>query len=75
MQITRLFQPRKPAFWFVLVLNALSMLLVWIAQSQSVSTGVSLLIVFFALGNAGLGAYYTWQLWQVPGGPTTTERP
>jgi hypothetical protein len=62
--LKRLFQPAKPAFWFVLVLNALSMALVWLAQTPAISTVASIVIVLFALGNAGLGAFFTWQLWR-----------
>ncbi len=64
--IQRLFQPRQPAFWFMVVLNALSMVLVWLAQKPELTLTVSLLIAAFAFGNAALGAFFAWQLIRRP---------
>ncbi len=64
--IGRLIQPRQPAFWFMVVLNALSMVLAWLAQKPELTLTVSLLIAAFALGNAALGAFFAWQLIRRP---------
>ena len=66
MKISRLFQPRKLAFWLILVLNALSFMLVWIMQNYTLTPLASVVLALFALGNAGLGAYLTWQLLRPP---------
>jgi hypothetical protein len=62
VELRRLFQPDKPAFWLVLVLNALSMVLVWLTQKYTFTLFASGLLIFFALGNAALGAFFTWKL-------------
>lgn len=66
MKISRLFQPRKLAFWLILVLNALSFMLVWIMQNYTLTPLASVVLALFALGNAGFGAYLSWQLLRTP---------
>lgn len=66
VKLGRLIQPRKPAFWLMLVLNALSMVLVWLMQNYTLSPLASVVLALFALGNAGFGAYFTWQLLRAP---------
>ena len=70
MKLFRIFQPRNPLFWLMLVLNALSYALVWIVQNRSLNTLGLLLIGGFALANAALG---TWLLWRVR--KDTTPKP
>lgn len=65
----RLIQPRKPAFWLMLVLNALSTALMWIVQRYSLTPLASLVIAVFALGNAWLGLRLAWQLLSTPPSP------
>lgn len=60
----RLFQPRKPAFWLMLALNALSSVLMWIVQNRSLVPVAALLVGVFAIGNAVLGMRLAWQLLQ-----------
>ena len=62
MKLLRIFQPRNPLFWLMLVINALSYALAWIVQNRSLNTLGMLLIGGFALANAVLG---TWLLWQL----------
>lgn len=62
MQLSRLFQPRKPAFWLMLALNLLSSLLVWVAQTQPLSTLGQVLVAVFAIGNSVLGLRLAWLL-------------
>jgi uncharacterized membrane protein HdeD (DUF308 family) len=66
MKLGRLFQPRKSEFWLMLVLNALSAVLGWLAQTHSFGVSMSLLIAVFAVGNALLGARFAWLLVRDP---------
>lgn len=62
----RLIQPRKPAFWFMLALNALSTALIWIVQNRALVPVAALLVAVFAIGNAVLGLWFAWQLLRTP---------
>ncbi len=62
MKLFRIFQPRNPLFWLMLMLNALSYGLAWIVQNRTLNTLGMLLIGGFALANAALG---TWLLWKL----------
>ena len=62
MKLSRLVQPRNPLFWFMLVLNLLSMVLAWITHTQLPGIFISSVIVLFTIGNAALGAYLMWRL-------------
>jgi len=62
MKITRLYQPRNPLFWMVVVLNAMSAVLGWLTHTQPLGLLASVLVAGFALGNAVLGAWLTWRL-------------
>ena len=62
MKLNRIYQPRNPFFWIMVVLNVLSLVLGWITHNYVLGTFVSLLVVGFALGNALLGAYLAWRL-------------
>lgn len=62
MKVSRLFQPRNPVFWLMLVLNALSTALAWIVHNRPLSTLGTLLVSGFAIGNAVLGSWLAWRL-------------
>ncbi len=62
MKISRLFQPRNPLFWLLLVLNLLSMALSHVAQNVALNTLGKTLLVLTALANALLSAYLAWRL-------------
>jgi hypothetical protein len=62
MKLTRLYQPRNPLFWIMLVLNLFSLVLSWITRSYSLDVLGSLLVTIFAVGNGMLGAYLAWRL-------------
>jgi hypothetical protein len=62
MKLTRLYQPRNPLFWIMLVLNLFSVVLSWITRSYSLDVLGSLLVTAFAVGNGVLGAYLAWRL-------------
>ena len=62
MKISRLFQPRNPLFWMLVVLNLLSMVLSYLAQNYTLSTLGSLIVIVFAVLNAILSAGLAWRL-------------
>jgi hypothetical protein len=66
VKFTRLFQPRNPKFWLVIVLNALSASLAWVAQGRELSWPAATLVTVFATGNAALGAALVIGLMKTP---------
>lgn len=62
LKITRLFQPRNPAFWLMLILNVLSLLLAWVIEHRRLN-GMGLFVVaVLAIGNALWGLWLAWRL-------------
>ena len=55
MKISRLYQPRNPRFWLMIVLNLLSTALAWIARSYDLVPLAALMVAGFAVANAVLG--------------------
>jgi drug/metabolite transporter (DMT)-like permease len=62
MKISRLFQPRNPLFWMLVVLNLLSMVLSYLAQNYTLSTLGTTIVFVFAVLNAILSAGLAWRL-------------
>jgi hypothetical protein len=62
MNLSRLYQPRNPLFWLMLVLNGLSPLLAWVVQNRPLNTAATLVVTCFAIGNAVLGMWLAWRL-------------
>jgi hypothetical protein len=62
MKLTRLYQPRNPLFWIMLVLNLFSVVLSWITRSYSLDALGGVLVTTFAVGNGLLGAFLAWRL-------------
>lgn len=62
MKLQRLIQPRNPLFWLFVLINALSSLLGWIANTYALPGWVAAALVVFALGNAVLGMRIAWRL-------------
>lgn len=62
MKLSRLFQPRNPLFWMMLVLNVLSMALAWIVQNRPLNTLAMIIVGVFALCNALIGTWLMWRL-------------
>ena len=62
MKFSRLFQPRNPIYWLMLLLNALSAALAWVVQFRSLNGWASLVVGIFAVGNAVLGSWLIWRL-------------
>ena len=55
MKLARLWQPRNPAFWMMLVLNLLSSLLAWVLRSYTLIPLVMAVVAGLALMNAWIG--------------------
>lgn len=55
MKLARLYQPSKPAFWLMVVLNLLSTVLAWIARTDGLLPWVAVVIAVFAVANAVIG--------------------
>ena len=70
MKLLRIYQPRNPLFWLMLVLNVLSYALAWVVQNRALNTLGMLLVGGFALVNALLGMWLLWRLMQ-----TAPDRP
>lgn len=66
MKMTRLWQPRNPLFWLVVVLNALSTLLAWVVRTYPLAPALSVAVAVFAVGNAVLGLRLMWGLVREP---------
>lgn len=64
MKLLRIYQPRNPLFWLMLVLNVLSYALAWIVQNRALNTLGMLFVGGFALVNALLGMWLLWRLMQ-----------
>ena len=62
MKLSRLWQPRNPAFWLMVSLNLLSTVLAWIARSYELAPAAALIVAGFAIGNALLGLRLMWLL-------------
>ena len=62
MKLSRLWQPRNPAFWLMVALNLLSTVLAWIARRFDLAPVAALMVAAFAIGNALLGVYLMWLL-------------
>ncbi|MBI5791844.1 MAG: hypothetical protein HZA63_10250 [Rhodocyclales bacterium] len=62
MKLARLWQPRNPAFWLMIVLNLLSTLLAWVARNYSLTPTAALVVAGFAVGNALIGLGLMWVL-------------
>ena len=68
MQWSRLYQPRNPLFWLLVVLNILNAGLVLLLNSQANNMTLAglLIVAGFALVNAFLSMWLTWRLIKNP---------
>jgi hypothetical protein len=62
MKISRIFQPRNPIFWMLVVLNLLSMFLSYVAQNYPLNTLASVIVIVFAILNTVLSMSLAWRL-------------
>jgi uncharacterized integral membrane protein len=66
VKLSRLFQPKNPLFWLLIVLNVLSAALSWLLQTRPLPLALTLALAFFALGNFLLGLKLAVQLMREP---------
>ena len=68
MKFSRLYQPRNPQFWLLVVLNALSTGISYLLNSRSLPLTVTLALAGFALANFVLGLRISLALMREPPG-------
>ena len=66
MKLSRLYQPRNPQFWLLVVLNLLSTGISYILRSQDLPMLITLLLAAFALANFVIGIRIALQLMREP---------
>ena len=69
MKLSRLYQPKNPQFWLLVVLNLLSTGISWILRQHDLPLGVMLVLAAFALANFWIGLRIALQLMREPPGP------
>ena len=76
LKLSRLFQPRNPVFWLMLVLNALSSFLSWMLHTRDFETAPMLVLALFAVSNSALGIWLAIRLMRepVPGEQSDAKR-
>lgn len=62
MKLSRLYRPQDRRFWLMIVLNLLSAILAWLLRSWPLVPLATVVVALFALGNAALGMFITWDL-------------
>lgn len=62
MKLSRLFQPRNPAFWVMIALNVLSSTFAWILRTHPLNSLGLAVVAGLALANAMLGMWFAWRL-------------
>lgn len=62
MKLSRLYQPRNPQFWLLVVLNLLSTVISYILRSQDLPMLITLVLAAFALANFVIGIRIALQL-------------
>lgn len=66
MKLSRLYQPRNPRFWLMVVLNLLSTAISHILRSQDLPLLITLVLAAFALANFAIGIRIALQLMGEP---------
>lgn len=74
MKLSRLWQPRQPLFWLMLLFNALSSACAWLMRTLPLADGALLLLGAVALGNVAAGLLAAWKLMQTPSSGRDRER-
>jgi Na+/melibiose symporter-like transporter len=62
VKLSRLYQPKNPQFWLLVLLNVLSSAISWILQQQTMPMMVTVLLSVFVLANIALGLKIAVQL-------------
>ncbi len=68
MKLSRLWQPRNPLFWLMIVFNLLSSGLAWLMRTWPLTAFGLALVGAFALANAVMGLWLAWRLVSGEGG-------
>ena len=66
MKLSRLYQPRNPQFWLLVVLNLLSTGISHVLRSHELPALITLLLAAFALGNFVIGIRIALNLMREP---------
>ncbi len=66
VKLARLYQPKNPQFWLLVLLNVLSSAISWLLHKQTLPVAVTLLLSAFALANFVLGLRIAVQLMKEP---------
>ena len=62
MKLSRLYQPRNPQFWLLVILNVLSSVISYLLRSHELPPLAALALGGFALANVLLGLRIAWRL-------------
>ncbi|WP_211090186.1 hypothetical protein [Pseudothauera nasutitermitis] len=65
-KLSRLYQPRNPLFWLMVVFNLLSSVLIWLLHNRPLNGVATALVAVFALGNALFGIVLMLRLMREP---------
>lgn len=73
MKLSRIYQPRNPLFWLMVILNLLSTALAWIGRSYDLAPLPAAIVAAMAVGNALIGIYLTLRLIRDEPGASRTK--
>ena len=62
MNLRRLWQPRHPLFWLMLLFNVLTSVCAWLMRLPGLADGAILLLGALALANMAFGLFAAWRL-------------
>ncbi len=62
MNLRRLWRPRHPLFWLMLLFNALSSVCAWLMRLPGLAEVAILLLALLALANMAFGLLAAWRL-------------
>lgn len=69
MNLRRLYQPRNPLFWLMVLLNLLSTGLAWVSRSYDLTPLAAAIVASMGIGNALLGLRLMFLLMRDPPAP------
>jgi hypothetical protein len=69
MTLARIYQPRNPQFWLLVILNGLSSVIGYLLQRYEFPVWIMLALVVFAIGNMVFGLRIAVLLMKTPTSP------